>query len=58
MKFRMEISMDNAAFEDSDELGNLIRQGAEQVKIQLPGNWEPIRDSNGNTVGKWEITAE
>ncbi len=45
--------MDNAAFEDDDELASILRHLANRIGGQ---NWLPdddlkVRDANGNTVG-------
>ena len=55
MKFKLEINLDNAAYED---LGGEIRDNLEQVLQRIAqGIIEGrIRDTNGNAVGDWEIT--
>lgn len=60
MKFKVEIEMDNAAFESKGELPRILRSLAHTVD----GHWfqdnEEIRvsvkDVNGNTVGFAELT--
>lgn len=57
MKFKCEIDMDNAAFEDnpSVELSRILRSIAVEVECDYTsGN---IRDFNGNKVGKFSITS-
>jgi len=55
MKLTININMDNAAFEDGDELSRILRT----VAFELEDHYEPdernIRDINGNKVGKWVI---
>jgi hypothetical protein len=54
MKITIECSLDNAAFQDNQlELSEIIaRQIPHNVK---PGDDGKLRDSNGNTVGSWEV---
>lgn len=57
MKFSLEINMDNDAFQDShngtNELVRVLEQISHQVFIGSTG--AKIRDSNGNSIGQWEI---
>jgi hypothetical protein len=54
MKILIECNLDNAAFQDNQlELSEIIAR-------QIPHNLEPgddgkLKDSNGNTVGQWEV---
>lgn len=54
MKFKMEIDIDNAAFDNEKELSRILKEAAEYLPIQFPNpvldSWE-CKDSNGNTVG-------
>jgi len=56
MEFKLNINMDNAAFEDcpEDELQDLL----ERVKQRLAGGVTEgkIVDLNGNCVGEFKIT--
>jgi len=56
MKFKLNIDMDNAAFDEcpEEELQDLL----ERVKQRLAGGVTEgkIVDINGNMVGKFEIT--
>lgn len=54
MKITIECSLDNAAFQDNQlELSEIIaRQIPHNVK---PGDDGKLKDSNGNTVGSWEV---
>lgn len=57
MKFKCEIDMNNAAFEDnpSVELSRILRSIAVEVECDYTsGN---ILDFNGNKVGKFSITS-
>lgn len=61
MRFTLEIKMDNDAFQDDPmgELSQTIKEVAEILPIShenirsVSGN---IKDINGNTVGKWELS--
>lgn len=63
MKFTLEVSMNNAAFADDPryELARILRGLAVDfdpggdLEIDPPDEW-PVHDSNGNGVGRWEIT--
>ena len=53
MKLTVNISMDNAAFEDPQEIEMILSVvGAKAANGQRGGK---IMDSNGNTVGRWDI---
>lgn len=55
MKLKLEITMDNAAFEDGeghDEAARILREAADKIEA---GAWAfPLLDCNGNKVGKVE----
>ena len=62
MKFKLEIDIDNASFEDLGEgreitniLNNIINkiEHIDEFSLEDKGR---SRDMNGNTVGFWEIT--
>jgi hypothetical protein len=56
MKMRIEFEMDNAAFADETddrEIQGILDNIALQYKNRLGGG--NVMDSNGNTIGKWEI---
>jgi hypothetical protein len=58
MKAKIEIRMDNAAFEDSNgsELAIILRDIARRVDTRdMTPHTMSIRDSNGNTVGSFKI---
>lgn len=58
MKLKLEFNMDNAAF-DPDNGGMIEAQIILENVGQRVRNDETagiIRDSNGNTIGKWAIT--
>lgn len=58
MKFTLEIQMDNAAFEENpSELADIIDELQTPALSAGPGDVGTVRDSNGNTVGKWEVSA-
>lgn len=69
MKFELEIDMDNAAFEESDqeEVCRILLDVVSKIwgdkydpnedGVGLPvGSKDTIRDSNGNTVGVFRVT--
>lgn len=58
--FTLKISTANAAFDDEgQEIARILRVIAEQVldcgHYSAVKHSQPIRDINGNTVGKWEL---
>jgi hypothetical protein len=56
---RIEIKMDNAAFEDDapTEIARILRQYAERLERQHDRilTFDILRDINGNRVGKAEV---
>lgn len=54
--FTLEVSTENAAFDDDPaaELCRILRAVADA--IEGGADEGPIRDANGNTVGQWEAT--
>lgn len=56
MKFKAEIKLDNAAFEDNpEELSDIFKRIAERATDLHNPNSRFVYDSNGNQVGHWEI---
>lgn len=59
MKLVVEVSCDNAAFEDLDEVSRILRGLASRL-VGAP--MRPIegvlRDANGNTVGHFKLSEE
>jgi len=57
MKIIIDIKTDNAAFEEDDmQLFNVISDAQAAIVIgKRDGN---LRDSNGNTVGKFKVTGK
>jgi hypothetical protein len=55
-KFRVEIDTFNAAFEDGahQEVARILREIADRVEQGSDGG--PVRDINGNTVGRYRAT--
>lgn len=55
MQFKLEINLDNAAFQDDLgwELGKCIDYAVSDIGLGLTKG--KMRDSNGNTVGQWEL---
>lgn len=65
MKIKIEISCNNAAFEDSGvgpEAANILRQLAEDIDfcgmLEESGDLRRLRDSNGNTCGLFETVED
>lgn len=59
MKFTLEVNLGNEAMETADHLAAMLRKVAKEVDKSPADGPEvhPIRDVNGNTVGKWEVAA-
>ncbi len=60
-KFTVTINTDNDAFSDdpANEIALILRRVAEKTLVTMDkGHYSttPIRDSNGNTVGKYVYT--
>jgi hypothetical protein len=54
MEFRLEINMDNAAFDDAGEVPRILRELAKKVRATPEvGSWS-VFDINGNRVGQAE----
>lgn len=54
-RFRLAVDTDNAAFEDgiASELGRILRGLASRLESGEADTDGPLKDSNGNTVGRW-----
>lgn len=52
--FKMQVAMDNAAFESNDELVRILRDVADRVE-RLREFPFTLRDVNGNTVGTADV---
>ena len=54
MNITIKVNLDNAAFEENQlELSEIV---AQQIPHNLkPGNEGRLKDSNGNTVGSYEV---
>lgn len=59
MKFKLEIDLDNAAFDDPMELVRVLRKLADTYALwdgaQGKQQIAPIFDVNGNRVGEWSF---
>jgi hypothetical protein len=55
--FRLTISTDNEAFTEDRgaELARILTWLAQRFDTGVPGGEGTVRDSNGNTVGKWTL---
>jgi len=59
MKFRVEITLGNEAMQTADEVRHAIEKSLRphgSFKL-IDGDTVAIRDTNGNTVGHWTVTA-
>ena len=54
--FTLEFSTENAAFEDSLEVVVILERIAQKVKGG--DTFGAVKDSNGNTVGRWSLSEE
>lgn len=53
MQITININLNNAAFEDNpNELQEILGRLPHNLK---PGDDGKLKDSNGNTVGQWEV---
>lgn len=60
MKLKVEINLDNAAFEPDagTEAARLLRQLANDIdgnRLAVAGSVKSLRDVNGNAVGKAQV---
>lgn len=57
--FTLKINTANEAFDNEGmEIARILRAVADSVELACKRNLRtsfPIRDGNGNTVGKWEL---
>ena len=55
MNFKIEINMDNAAFQPNheSELRRILMDIANKIQYSTTTSPQNCRDLNGNTVGKW-----
>jgi len=51
MRFELKINMNNAAFDDSQELPRILRKVAKQISEGPEYEIWTLLDVNGNTVG-------
>lgn len=61
MKFRVEIDLGNAAFDDvaGNEIARILRQLAEEMQdVSAHPFFTYVRDFNGNRCGRVEIIKE
>lgn len=60
MRFKLEIDMGNAAFEDGPhELARILSELAARLEgrgVDRPGDSGGLMDFNGNKVGTWKVT--
>jgi len=58
MKFKLQFDMDNEAFGNEnpeEEVARILSDVAFRVGCIIP-NRNIIKDINGNTIGRWDIT--
>ena len=60
MQFTLTVNLDNAAFEDDMELGNILSGVQKKVRYaDLTNTWSfPVYDTNGNKVGTCSVSEE
>ena len=59
MKFTVDINLDNDAYHNQYIQHELIDNLKEIIaKLEDAIDWGTIKDSNGNTVGKWVIDSD
>lgn len=64
MMFQLSFSMNNAAFQEEDmrhiEVSALLSTLAETIEYNgiHDQSYGSLRDTNGNTIGKWEVTSD
>jgi len=62
MRFSLVFSMDNSAFDggdnSADEVVRILHTVADQIDWEgaLGNPFGRVRDLNGNTIGRWEVT--
>jgi len=56
MNLKININLDNAAFEDEGEISRILRKLADKISYDGRIDGGKIMDVNGNSVGTWEIT--
>ena len=60
--FAVSFDTDNAAFAELEpelEVARILRALADDVELhRASGKFQPVRDSNGNTVGTWKLNYE
>lgn len=56
-EFTMQLKLDNAAFDDPEELPRILRYVAGAVRVEADeyGKTAPIFDANGNNVGRYYL---
>ena len=59
MKITIDIKTDNAAFEEYGEVKRILSDMVNRMDdIVRAGDGGNLRDSNGNTVGKYKVTGK
>lgn len=59
MNFTLTINCDNAAFEHSPtaEIASILHRTVADIQSGVEvGDTGTLRDANGNTVGRWQVT--
>lgn len=60
MKLQIEIDLENAAFKGGatcNEVRRILENVVDRIDLDDRGDSIKLRDTNGNTVGKAEVTA-
>jgi hypothetical protein len=62
MKFKLEIELGNDAMQTFDDVLEALQEShsslADGSEPFIVGDYDLLRDVNGNTVGKWEVTKQ
>ena len=60
MKFTLTIELGNDAMQTDTDIRDVLHATAYKARLSNPpedGDEGSVHDYNGNTVGKWEVTA-
>ena len=58
MTFTLKITLGNDAMQTPEDIAGALRDAARRINglpEDMRGEFGKIRDSNGNTCGKWEV---
>jgi len=58
MEFTLQFNMDNTAFDEDPETQINVTLSEIVTQIDKGKTYGKVKDSNGNTIGKWEIRTD